>query len=226
MAVVSTHEADAPKLIPASLDSSFLWRRLHSLSGIAPVGLFLLFHMFENAKALDGAPAYNETVEHINSMLPKPYFYLLELVGLIGPILFHSFYGVYIVFSGKTNTERYPYKSNILYGLQRSSGIIAFLFIAYHVASLRVGVTLASGVLVSYGDVVNHLAPWWVTAIYLIGVLSTEFHFANGLNGFCWSWGIAVSDRGRALVEWVAWGLLLVMAIPSVHLILFLHSKS
>ncbi len=36
-------------------DHSFLWRRLHSLSGVLPLGAFLCYHVFENLSALRGA---------------------------------------------------------------------------------------------------------------------------------------------------------------------------
>ena len=67
-------------------DRSFLLRRLHSLTGIVPIGGFLLFHLFENASARNGAHAFNETVEKIASM---PYLYALEIGMLMIPILFH-----------------------------------------------------------------------------------------------------------------------------------------
>ena len=33
---------------------SFIWRRLHSLSGIIPIGAFLLEHILSNIQALKG----------------------------------------------------------------------------------------------------------------------------------------------------------------------------
>jgi succinate dehydrogenase/fumarate reductase cytochrome b subunit len=40
----------------AGADHSFLWRRLHSLSGVLPLGAFLCYHVFENLSALRGPP--------------------------------------------------------------------------------------------------------------------------------------------------------------------------
>ena len=42
---------------PDKTDRSFLWRRLHSLSGVAPIGGFLIYHIYENMTALRGAEA-------------------------------------------------------------------------------------------------------------------------------------------------------------------------
>src|ERR1035441_7469530 len=48
--------------------SSFLWRKLHSLLGIIPLGAFLLEHMLSNFEALKGPIAYGEQVRFLNSL--------------------------------------------------------------------------------------------------------------------------------------------------------------
>ncbi|HVE83719.1 MAG TPA: hypothetical protein VND93_12750, partial [Myxococcales bacterium] len=152
-------------------DRSFLWRRLHSLSGVVPVGGFLCYHIFENMAALKSPAQYDEMVNAVNSMLPRMYFYGVELVLLIGPLLFHSLYGVYIAQTGHSNASRYSYGTNWAYWLQRASGYVAFLYLVVHVGVLRVGVTMlgrhlwegSPGVreggldLVTYRDVAAHL---------------------------------------------------------------------
>src|SRR5262249_59651026 len=109
--------------------SSFIWRRLHSLSGILPVGAYLCFHIYENLGALRGPEAYNETINHVNTMLPRGYFYLVELAVVIGPLLFHSLYGFYIASTGASNALSYPYTTNWSYWAQRGSGYLALCYI-------------------------------------------------------------------------------------------------
>ena len=48
--------------------SHFYLRRLHSLSGIFPMGVFLLEHFFGNAFATRGPEAYNRYVEFLLGM--------------------------------------------------------------------------------------------------------------------------------------------------------------
>jgi succinate dehydrogenase / fumarate reductase cytochrome b subunit len=220
-AKVAPHEASAS---PKASARSFVLRRIHSLTGLIPAGAFLVMHIAENSKALNGAAAFNEAVHDINGLLPTPYFYGLELFGLLLPLAFHALYGMSIIFSGQANTSRYAYGSNWLYRLQRWTGIIVFFFLLFHFLSLRVGVSLISH-LVTYRDLVEHFSTPVTPVIYLIGVLAAEFHLANGLNGFAWSWGLTVSDRSRRFVSRIAWLLFAAMAIPSVHLILFLHNE-
>jgi succinate dehydrogenase / fumarate reductase cytochrome b subunit len=124
--------------------------------------------------------------------------------------------------TGEANTRLYPYASNRLYRLQRWSGVVAFFFILFHVLSLRVGVTLM-GHLVTYRDVVNHRAPTPVLFFYLLGVLAALFHLCNGLTGFAWSWGFVESERSRTALRRASWVLFAVLAVPTTHLLLFLH---
>ena len=71
-----------------------------------------------------------------------PYFYVIEIAVLGVPILYHGLYGAYISLEGKPNAGLYPYRRNYYYLLQRISGIVALIFITYHVLTLRVQVTM------------------------------------------------------------------------------------
>ena len=52
----------------AGQGTSFIWRKLHSLLGIVPIGAFLLEHLLSNFEALHGPLAYGEQVKFLNSL--------------------------------------------------------------------------------------------------------------------------------------------------------------
>jgi succinate dehydrogenase / fumarate reductase cytochrome b subunit len=224
--------AETAQLNPAALtagevDRSFLWRRLHSLSGLIPVGAFLLFHTYENTGAIRGEEAYNEGIKHLSQMLAPPYFYLLELFGIMMPIAFHGLYGAYVALEGRPNVGNYGYRRNYLYLAQRVTGVIALVFIAYHILALRVGVTMlktGQGLpglpgYVTFRDVASHYANNWVLGWYAVGVVASAFHLGNGLNGFCWTWGIAVGEKSRKIVELLGWAVAIGLSIPLLHVL-------
>ena len=72
---------------------SFLLRRLHSLTGIVPIGAFLLEHFISNYEAFKGPEAYGKQVAFLNSL---PFVVGLELFFIWIPILYHGLYGVWI----------------------------------------------------------------------------------------------------------------------------------
>lgn len=225
-------------------DHSFLWRRLHSLSGVLPLGAFLCYHVFENLSALRGPAAYDEMVNHVNVLLPRPFFYGLELVTIVIPLAYHALYGVWVAVTGRPNVGRYAYAQNWGYLAQRITGVIALLFLLVHVGTLRAWVTLlgnhlapvrvldpAGLDLVTYRDVAAHLgnpaslgvqsilAGDHIFALYVVGTLCTIWHFCYGLKGFCWSWGIAVGRIAQRRVTVVAWLLFAVLSAATLGIL-------
>jgi succinate dehydrogenase / fumarate reductase, cytochrome b subunit len=208
-------------------DNSFFLRKLHSLTGIVPVGGFLIFHLVENLKAANSPEVYNTAIKDLWNIAPRQWFYIGEVGLLFVPILFHSIYGFYIWYTGAANATHYRYRRNWMYSLQRWSGLIAFLYMGYHVWTLR----FAPGVfrptddtLTKWMEVQEAIIPGWATAIYLLGNISAAFHLGNGLWGFAYSWGLAVGRRAQQLVELAGWGLFLLLSAMSIHIIVAFHT--
>jgi succinate dehydrogenase/fumarate reductase cytochrome b subunit (b558 family) len=180
----------------------YLMRKLHSLSGIVPVGAFMCFHLWENARALGGRDQFDAAVGEINHM---PYLPFLEWGLILLPLLFHAGYGVVLMFDAKFNVGRYAYNRNWMYTLQRITGAIALLFIGFHLTEYW-GRKL-TGALAPQDfypalcqNMSSTIGPVPVVAlIYVVGIAACVFHFANGLWGFCFSWGIVVSRRTQRM---------------------------
>ncbi len=184
----------------------YLLRKLHSLSGIVPVGGFMVFHLWENARALQGQEQYDEAVASINHM---PFVWALDIGLIILPLLFHAGLGFYYALSSKPNVRSYPYTRNWMYTAQRTTGLLAFFFIAFHLyeywfhkwtgqlASEQFYPALCQNMSYAIGPVPI------VGLVYAIGVMACVFHFANGLWGFCFSWGITVTRRSQQLAATV-----------------------
>lgn len=177
----------------------YLLRKLHSLSGVLPVGGFLCFHLWTNAKAMQGQARFDSAVAEIHHM---PYLPVLE-AGILLPLLFHALYGVKLALESKPNVKLYSYSRNWMYTLQRTTGLIAFAFIAYHLwelwAQKQLGRLPAEQF---YGALCANMSSTVkgvpiVALVYLLGIAASVFHFANGLWGFCFSWGITVSRRAQ-----------------------------
>src|SRR5277367_3889929 len=109
---------------------SYLWRKLHSLSGIIPIGAFLVEHIISNFEALHGPLAYAQQVKFLNGL---PLVRLLEWAFIFIPLAFHAGYGVFIAFRGRVNVNVYPWAGNWMYVSQRVTGLIAFAYILQHV---------------------------------------------------------------------------------------------
>ncbi|MBE3594276.1 MAG: succinate dehydrogenase cytochrome b558 subunit [Candidatus Carbobacillus altaicus] len=190
------------------MTKTFVNRRLHSLLGVVPIGLFLIEHLVANATAAGGPEKFNETVALINKL---PFVLFLEIVFIWLPILFHAIYGVYIAFQAKNTLPRYGYFRNWMFYLQRVTGLIAFVYIAWHVWETRV--QAAFGQPVDFNMMANILSSPLMVVFYVIGVLSTVFHFSNGLWSFAVSWGIAIGPRAQRHMTYVSLVVFILLSI-------------
>lgn len=179
---------------------SFLWRKLFSLSGVVPVGAFVLFHLWENAKALQGREAYGKMVHDIGSM---PFITYLEVLFILLPILFHAILGLKFVIDASYNVNVYGYSRNWMFVLQRLTGVGALAFIAYHLYELRwqklTGAMDGAGF---YDALCRNMSSTTgpvpvIALVYLLGIGAVSFHFANGLWGFLFSWGFTATRRAQ-----------------------------
>lgn len=192
-------------------DRSFVNRRLHSLLGVVPIGLFLIEHLITNFAATKGPEEFQKAVAFIQGM---PFVFYLELFLIWIPILFHAVYGVYIAFQARNNPVQYGYFRNVMFTLQRYTGLITFVYIAWHVWETRVQV--AFGAEVNFDMMASILSSPWMVAFYIVGVLATVFHFSNGLWGFFVTWGIAVGPRAQQVVSMITIVLFFVLAAISL----------
>jgi succinate dehydrogenase / fumarate reductase cytochrome b subunit len=177
-------------------DSSYFWDKLHSLTGVVPIGAFLLEHFFENSYALVSVGKY----DYISAKLETiPWRVPVEFLLIWLPIAFHGLYGLHVWWKGKTNVWSHPWMANWLYVLQRWTGIIAFAYIIWHVWTERF---LTHGIS-PYAVVARSFANPYFVAFYVIGVLAASFHLGNGLWNFCCKWGIAVTPRAQRAAGWL-----------------------
>ena len=174
---------------------SFLLRRLHSLSGVVPVGLFLIEHFVSNAFATRGPGAYTKQVEFLSSF---PFVVGLELFGIWLPILYHALYGFYIWYRGESNLSEYPWVGNWMYAAQRWTGAVAFFYIVWHTWTMRFsGVHLLAYPASAFGKVQHELFVPWAFAFYVVGMVCASWHFAYGLWLFAAKWGITQGPIAR-----------------------------
>lgn len=193
----------------------FLLRRLHSLSGIVPIGVFLIFHLTTNSSIMWGRIfAPNEHgdagvevfVHEVNWIHNLPALQLMEWFVLFVTIAFHALLGIYYATTGKGNVKAYNYQDNWRYSLQRLSGYIGIVFIFMHVTSLRFGWTYG-GLMPAFDaeHAASSTAVHFQTSgggvlmpvFYLVCVLALVYHFANGLWTAAITWGLTISVESQ-----------------------------
>lgn len=205
MSTVVASDVSSPLL---SGKAHFYLRRLHSLTGVL-FGGYIMVHLVVNATLVegvrhDGSPTvFQEQVDKIHSL---PFLVPIEIAMIMLPLAFHTLYGLYISFQGRSNPMNYGYGKNWLYVAQRWSAILIMFFALFHVLTFKGFLPGDFGDKLTFVPVgaatastVNHMhAAWWVGwVIYPIGVLAATFHLANGFWTGAISWGLTVSKRAQ-----------------------------
>lgn len=199
------------------LSRTFVLRKLHQLSGIVPLGLFVLEHFYTNSKALSGAGDFNNAVKELQSI---PYIIFVEICGIFIPLIYHAVYGLVITVEARPNNLNYPYPRNWFYLIQRITGLILFLFITFHVLNFRFGmmpglnsVSVAHSPDKAFEIVAREFRMIPIFIVYMVGITATVWHFANGIWLFMVDWGITIGERAQRLTGYacIAFGVALLL---------------
>lgn len=195
--------------------TQFLLRRLHSLTGIL-FGGYVIIHLLVNATLIQGMSeggtltVYQVQVDKIHSL---PFLLLVEWSTIYLPILFHTFYGLWLTYTGQPNVAQYPYGKNVFYTFQRITALVLVFFIFFHVFGMKglFGPTLTFDPQHATQSTINHMNASWFIGwfIYPIGILCAAFHLANGFWTAAISWGLTVSAAAQKRWGWVCFALFL-----------------
>jgi succinate dehydrogenase / fumarate reductase cytochrome b subunit len=180
--------------------------RLFSLSGLLPLGAFLVVHLAINARAVRGEAAFARAVGIVQRIPALP---LLEWTVVFAPLLFHAIVGLWLVVTRTPLAATSPYPPALRVAV-RATGVLVLAFLAMHLPELRFctpGSRLDGGelatLLVADLSATSRGVPWRGLA-YLAGTACVSFHFAASLWGF-----LATTSRGRTsakLRRWAGWG--------------------
>jgi succinate dehydrogenase / fumarate reductase cytochrome b subunit len=208
-------------LLAIILSRTFVLRKLHQLSGIMPLGIFLLEHFYTNSKALDGAAHFNEAVKDLQSI---PYIVFVEIGGIFIPLIYHAVYGLVITMEARPNNLAYPYPRNWFYLIQRITGVVLFFFITFHVLNFRFGmipglnsISVAHRPDLAFDIVSREFRMVPIFIIYMIGITATVWHLANGIWLFLVDWGITIGERAQRYAGYACIGFGVVLLLVGIN---------
>ncbi|HEY4531869.1 MAG TPA: succinate dehydrogenase cytochrome b558 subunit [Kurthia sp.] len=199
-----------------SKDREFYWRRLHSLLGLIPVGLFVTMHLLINYSATNGEESFNKASGLMESI---PFLPIVEWVVIYIPLMFHAFYCVYIAFTAKPNLNRFGTTRNWFFMMQRVTGIFLVIFIAWHIFQTRLQKTI-NGAEIDYNLVADIVSNPGMLAFYIVGIIATTFHLANGIWSFLVSWGLIQSPKSQKVTTYITMIFFVLLSVVGVMAIL------
>lgn len=197
-------------------------RRVHSLLGLVPLGLYMCIHLTTNASLLNGSETFQRAVFLIHS--PGKLLPIIEWGFIFIPLVFHAGIGVWISKTGRDNSSNYRFANNKRYVWQRWTGMIALVYLFCHILHLHgwfhahvwldVIRPVGLGAFRPYNaasSLVYAMQGFFWPAFYYIGVMACIYHLANGIwtAGITWGLWISPTAQARATKVCVAFGLIL-----------------
>jgi len=203
---------------------NYFWHKLHSLTGIIPIGFYMIQHLTLNSFSLAGPDQFNAVIgffqavpKHVLLVLEKHVLLVLEIFVLGLPILFHAIYGLFITSRSLPNVsdKAYRWRENWMYTAQRISGIVLFLLLILHVATTTVASKFQGEEVIQYAHWQEKLTQngYIVLIIYAVGIVIASYHLCYGLWNFCIRWGITVSGKSQRTMQQVSAGAFVVVTL-------------
>jgi succinate dehydrogenase / fumarate reductase, cytochrome b subunit len=184
---------------------NYFLHKLHSLTGIIPVGFYMIQHLTLNSFSIAGRDQFNAVIGFFGGM-PIHLLLLLEVVAIWFPLAFHGIYGLFITSRAQQNYvgTKYRWSQNRMYTFQRVSGIFIFFFLIYHVTTTTGRTYLTGsreGIMFDAWHVALTSNFYILLVFYMLGVLASSYHLAYGVWNFCIRWGITISDAAQIKLQ-------------------------
>jgi succinate dehydrogenase / fumarate reductase cytochrome b subunit len=194
-----------PERTPESL------KRLHSLTGVVPLGFFLLEHIAVNATALAGPGAFRRAVETLDR---TPILPVLEIALIALPLAFHSVIGVLLA-TELNEAGRLDFADRRV-AIQRVTGILLLPYLIYHVWATRLSPEVLKGGADLIAIMGKQVASVPGFAFHAVGVSLAAYHFGHGLRSFAVRWGLARDAAAERAVERLGLALSIVLGVAGV----------
>lgn len=204
----STHEEAAPN----EAFRTFVWRRLGTVLALAPLGVWVVLHIWNNLASLRGAEAWEQAVTQTSHPVSAMITWVLVLL----PLVLHTIWGLGRIRQMQPNIGSYGYFGNLRYLLQRLSAIGVLLFIGAHLWLAFLHPRFVEGHPERFADIAKEMRHHGPTLIvYLLGTLGVSYHLANGVATSAMAFGIGTTQRSQKRMERLALVLFAVLLVLS-----------
>jgi succinate dehydrogenase / fumarate reductase cytochrome b subunit len=178
---------------------SALGSRLGSVVGIAPLGVWTTWHLWENLSSWDGAEVWQATVSQPGNTGTD----LLVSAMVFAPLLLHTAWGFTRL--RMTQPNGYKFFGNAKYLLQRLSALGLLGFLIAHVYLARIKPLTREPGYETFEDIAAHMRHHPPTlVVYVLGVLGVAYHLANGVYTTSFIFGLAASPRARRIMQGIS----------------------
>jgi succinate dehydrogenase / fumarate reductase cytochrome b subunit len=186
-------------------------RRIHSLTGMIPLGVFLIEHVTVNAFALGGAESFRRAAAALGGI---PMLAAIEVAGIALPLVVHTVIGILIATElPERGSPQWPSRREIA---QRATGLLLLPYLIYHVWATRLSPAVLEGHADLFEIMRKQVSGAGGLAFHAIGVVLAAWHLGNGLPGFAERWGFARTQPAARAAARVGSAVSVALAVAGV----------
>jgi succinate dehydrogenase / fumarate reductase, cytochrome b subunit len=192
-------------------------KRLQILTGVVPVGLFLLSHLLTNTRAIAGPDAFDRmamAIDHIPGIVP------IELAAIAAPMALHIGLGIALGTTPQAADDTRGYTRPWMLIAQRVTGFWLVVYVVFHVFATRFAPARQPDGADLFALMAGTLRHPGMLLFHVSGVLAAAFHFGNGLVALAGPWVMDAGPRGRALAERLGAVSFVVLSLVGIHALL------
>jgi len=167
-------------------------RRLHAITGVFPVGIWLVFHLWETGSALSGRRSFEAAV---SGSAGGAVALALEITLVLVPLGFHAAAGVVLALQQRADRDPGPFASRTWRSFQWATGLVALAFVFLHLAHTWLTKLGGLDAAAQYDELMASLGRPTMLVAYVVGITCVCFHAAQGLGALPIHLGLVTETR-------------------------------
>ena len=172
---------EARPVAPKPKLNEVLLRKLHSLSGMVPLGLFLIYHAWQQGPVREGRDAQLARLDQTTHGGA-------ELLFVVLPLTLHALCGLWLARRAEPDASGRPYASPAFRRFQAITGGLTALFLAFHMGGVWHPWLRAGRAFAEFGAMLDQTGTMPGAAAYVVGISATCLHWGQGLSAFILRW--------------------------------------
>jgi succinate dehydrogenase / fumarate reductase cytochrome b subunit len=205
----TSHESSVTPDQRAAL-RSYVRNRLGTVLALAPLGVWVIVHLWNNLAAFRGAEAWQESV----TTHKHPVAAVTTWIVVLLPLVLHSVWGIGRLMMTKPNNTHYRYFGNLRYLLQRVSALGVLAFVGAHLWLAFLQPRLVEGHAERFVDIAHEMRTHTPTlVVYILGTLGVAYHLANGIATSAMTFGFGTTQKSQKRMERLSMLLLVVFLV-------------
>jgi succinate dehydrogenase / fumarate reductase cytochrome b subunit len=186
--------------------------RIHSLTGVLPLGAYLVLHLFEASSAVGGRRAFVDGMSGVGGGSAL----LFESVLVLLPLAVHIGLGI-AIWARPSPGVTSPHPTTAFRTIQRVTGVVVLAFLLFHLGHTFALEVEGADANALYDRLWVQLGTPLYIGVYVIGTAAVALHLANGLPAAARRFDLVKTEKAYRGVRHLSAALAILLFLATVN---------